>query len=155
MSALDAGGRWAVPHASAAVVETRITQVLEDALSGIEGVETIESQSSNGEGSISIEFSIDRTGGDYRNMDVKTDATGAVCAQACESEERCRAWAYVRPGYLGASARCFLKEKLTAPRRKPCGCSASKNGWTPRSTSCRRAPANSSRARGHWRRDRG
>jgi multidrug efflux pump len=48
------------PGASAAVVETRITQVLEDALSGIEGVETIESQSSNGEGSISIEFSIDR-----------------------------------------------------------------------------------------------
>ena len=48
------------PGASAAVVETRITQVLEDALSGIEGVETIDSQSSNGEGSISIEFSLDR-----------------------------------------------------------------------------------------------
>ena len=48
------------PGASAAVVETRVTQVLEDALSGIEGVETIESQSSNGEGSISIEFSLDR-----------------------------------------------------------------------------------------------
>jgi multidrug efflux pump len=48
------------PGASAAVVETRITQVLEDALSGIEGVETIESQSSNGEGSISIEFSLNR-----------------------------------------------------------------------------------------------
>ena len=48
------------PGASAAVVETRITQVLEDALSGIEGVETIVSQSSNGEGSISIEFSLDR-----------------------------------------------------------------------------------------------
>ncbi len=50
----------AYPGASAAVVETRITQVLEDSLSGIEGVETIESQSSNGEGSISIEFSLDR-----------------------------------------------------------------------------------------------
>jgi len=48
------------PGASASVVETRITQVLEDSLSGIEGVETIESQSSNGEGSISIEFSLDR-----------------------------------------------------------------------------------------------
>jgi multidrug efflux pump len=48
------------PGASAAVVETRITQVLEDALSGIEGVETIESESSNGEGSISIEFSLGR-----------------------------------------------------------------------------------------------
>ena len=58
-----------------------------------------------------IEFSIDRTGGDYRNIDVKTDATGAVCAQACEAEQRCRAWTYVRPGYLGPSARCFLKER--------------------------------------------
>jgi multidrug efflux pump len=48
------------PGASAAVVETRITQVLEDSLAGIEGVETIESQSSNGEGSISIEFSLER-----------------------------------------------------------------------------------------------
>ena len=33
------------PGASAAVVETRVTQILEDALSGIEGIETIESQS--------------------------------------------------------------------------------------------------------------
>jgi len=48
------------PGASAAVVETRITQVLEDSLTGIEGVETIESQSGNGEGSISIQFSLDR-----------------------------------------------------------------------------------------------
>jgi multidrug efflux pump len=46
------------PGASAAVVETRITQVLEDSLAVIEGVETIESESSNGEGSISIEFSL-------------------------------------------------------------------------------------------------
>jgi multidrug efflux pump len=48
------------PGASAAVVETRITQVLEDSLSGIEGVETIDSRSRNGEGSISIEFSLSR-----------------------------------------------------------------------------------------------
>jgi hypothetical protein len=53
-------------------------------------------------------------------MDVKTDATGAVCGQACEAEQKCRAWTYVRPGYLGPSARCFLKERITAPRRKPC-----------------------------------
>ena len=46
--------------ASASVVETRITQVLEDALSGIEGVNTIESRSSNGRGNISIEFNLSR-----------------------------------------------------------------------------------------------
>lgn len=46
--------------ASAAVVETRITQVLEDALSGIEGVNTIESRSANGRSNISIEFNLTR-----------------------------------------------------------------------------------------------
>ncbi len=48
------------PGASASVVETRITQILEDSLSGIEGVETIDSRSRNGESSISIEFSLGR-----------------------------------------------------------------------------------------------
>ena len=48
------------PGASAAVVETRITQVLEDALSGTEGIETIESRSVNGRSSISIEFTLQR-----------------------------------------------------------------------------------------------
>lgn len=48
------------PGASAGVVETRITQVLEDALAGIEGIETIESRSVNGRASISIEFTLER-----------------------------------------------------------------------------------------------
>ncbi|WP_133479734.1 efflux RND transporter permease subunit [Cognatilysobacter segetis] len=48
------------PGASAGVVETRITQVLEDALSGIEGVESIESRSVNGRSSISVEFTLSR-----------------------------------------------------------------------------------------------
>jgi len=48
------------PGASAAVVETRITQVLEDALAGTEGIETIESRSVNGRSSISIEFNLSR-----------------------------------------------------------------------------------------------
>lgn len=48
------------PGASAAVVETRITQLLEDAVSGIEGVEQIDSRSRNGEGSVNLEFSLGR-----------------------------------------------------------------------------------------------
>ena len=44
------------PGASASVVETRITQTLEDALSGIEGINTIDSSSQNGASRISIEF---------------------------------------------------------------------------------------------------
>ncbi len=48
------------PGASAAVVETRITQVLEDALAGIEGVETVESSSRNGSADVSMEFKLSR-----------------------------------------------------------------------------------------------
>ena len=48
------------PGASAAVVETRITQILEDAVSGIEGVDMLESRSANGRASLTIEFSLTR-----------------------------------------------------------------------------------------------
>ena len=37
-----------------------------------------------------------------------------------EAEQRCRAWTYVRPGYIGAAAVCYLKERVTRPVRKPC-----------------------------------
>ncbi|MFC4729422.1 efflux RND transporter permease subunit [Coralloluteibacterium thermophilus] len=48
------------PGASAAVVETRITQLLEDALAGIEGIDMIESRSRNGRASVTIEFTLNR-----------------------------------------------------------------------------------------------
>ena len=46
--------------ASAAVVETRITQVLEDAVSGIEGVDLLTSSSRTGRSQLNIEFSTRR-----------------------------------------------------------------------------------------------
>ncbi|WP_159015547.1 efflux RND transporter permease subunit [Cognatiluteimonas profundi] len=46
--------------ASAAVMETRVTKVLEDAVSGIEGVDTIQSNSQNGTSNINIEFTLKR-----------------------------------------------------------------------------------------------
>ena len=46
--------------ASAGVVETRITQVLEDALSGIEGIESLQSRSVNGRSTVTIEFTLKR-----------------------------------------------------------------------------------------------
>ncbi len=46
--------------ASAAVVESRITQVLEDALAGIEGIESVQSRSVNGRATITIEFTLQR-----------------------------------------------------------------------------------------------
>ena len=83
-------------------------------VSGVKGAAVLDKKSDT------IEFSMDRTGGDYRNLDVATDAAGATCESVCKGEDRCRAWTYVRPGYLGTSARCFLKERITRPRHKPC-----------------------------------
>lgn len=46
--------------ASSSIVESRITQVIEDRISGIEGVKNITSSSRNGRSSISIEFELSR-----------------------------------------------------------------------------------------------
>ena len=48
------------PGASAAIIETRITQLLEDRISGIEGIKNISSSSRNGRSRISIEFNLSR-----------------------------------------------------------------------------------------------
>ena len=66
------------------------------------------------------EFSIDRTGGDYRDLEVPPDPIGEPCKAACDGETQCRAWTYARPGYLGPEARCFLKNRVMPPRHKPC-----------------------------------
>lgn len=48
------------PGAAAVVVESRVTQILEDAVSGIEGIRTVSSETSDGRSEISIEFLLDR-----------------------------------------------------------------------------------------------
>ena len=48
------------PGASANIVETRITQILEDRISGIEGIKNITSTSRNGRSNINIEFKLCR-----------------------------------------------------------------------------------------------
>lgn len=50
----------AYPGASASIVETRITQVLEDRIAGVSGIEAISSSSEDGDSRITIEFSLDR-----------------------------------------------------------------------------------------------
>lgn len=67
-----------------------------------------------------VERSIDRYGGDYRNFATKPHPDGELCAKACEADRRCRAWTYARPGYVGSRARCFLKNRVTRPQRRPC-----------------------------------
>ncbi len=52
--------RTEYPGAAANVVETRITEVIEERISGVEGIRFIESQSSDGQSRITIELNVDR-----------------------------------------------------------------------------------------------
>jgi hypothetical protein len=83
-------------------------------VSGVRGAGVVEPRHGG------IEYGIDRVGGDYRSFDTAPDPAGAPCAEACRTDNRCRAWTYFRPGYTGSSARCLLKDRITRPRRKPC-----------------------------------
>jgi hypothetical protein len=83
-------------------------------VSGVRGVGVIEPRTGV------VEFGFDRFGGDYRQFDTATDTNGKSCQLACEAEGGCRAWTYVRPGYVGTSAVCYLKNRITRPLRKPC-----------------------------------
>jgi hypothetical protein len=105
-----------VAPAAMCFLKAQVTARKEDncCVSGVKGAGVLERKGG------AVEFSIDRTGGDYKNLDVATDPAGAPCEAACKGDNRCRAFTYVRPGYLGASARCFLKERITRPRHKPC-----------------------------------
>ena len=48
------------PGAAASVVETRITEIIEDRIAGVEGIRFIDSKSEDGRSVISVEFSINR-----------------------------------------------------------------------------------------------
>ncbi|MFC7368066.1 efflux RND transporter permease subunit [Vreelandella zhaodongensis] len=63
--------------ASASVVETRITQVLEDRIAGVEGIELITSQSEDGRSRIEIEFSLSRDI-DAAANDIRDRISGAL-----------------------------------------------------------------------------
>jgi hypothetical protein len=83
-------------------------------VSGVRGAGVIEPHDG------ALEFAIDRVGGDYRQFELPPDPTGKSCQLACEAEEACRAWTYLRPGYAGPAALCYLKDRITRPQRRPC-----------------------------------
>jgi hypothetical protein len=65
-----------------------------------------------------VETSIDRPGGDLRNFELKDGDGEEACKAACTADNKCRAWTYVRQGYLGKEARCLLKKDIKPPRRR-------------------------------------
>jgi PAN domain len=82
-------------------------------VSGVRGAGVIEPQGT-------VEYSIDRYGGDYRAFETPADPQGQACAATCQAEHRCRAWTYRRPGYGTTAAHCYLKETIKPPRHRPC-----------------------------------
>ncbi len=64
------------PGASSSVVETRVTQLLENAVAGIEGIDTISSSSRDGSASVTITFRLTRdieaAANDVRNAVART-----------------------------------------------------------------------------------
>ena len=63
------------PGAPANVVETRITEIIEERIAGVEGIEFIESSSQDGESNVTIEFSINRDVNEAAN-DVRDRVSG-------------------------------------------------------------------------------
>jgi hypothetical protein len=83
-------------------------------VSGVRGASVVEPR--GGE----FEMFTDRYGGDFRNFEMKSDATAASCKDACAGDPKCRAWTFARAGFVGGAPRCFLKSEIKPPRRKPC-----------------------------------
>ena len=73
------------PGAAANVVETRITQLIEDRVSGVEGIRTIESVSEDGRSRITIEFDIDRDVDGAAN-DIRDRVSGILDQIPAEAE---------------------------------------------------------------------
>ncbi|MPZ56061.1 MAG: apple domain-containing protein [Rhizobiales bacterium] len=97
-------------------LKSRVTPRVENdcCVSGVRGASIEEPEIGD------LEYAIDRYGGDYRNFETPPHPQGQLCAKACEADKRCRAWTYARPGYVGSAARCFLKNRITRPRPRPC-----------------------------------
>jgi hypothetical protein len=82
-------------------------------VSGVRGAGVVEPR--NG----TVETSIDRFGGDYRNFALKAGEDDEGCKAVCTDDNKCRAWTYARSGYVGREPHCFLKKEIKPPRRRP------------------------------------
>lgn len=82
-------------------------------VSGVRGAGVVEQRTG------AVEISTDRFGGDLRSFEMKASERDEGCRAACVGDNKCRAWTYARPGYIGKEARCFLKKEIKPPRRRP------------------------------------
>ncbi len=73
----------------------------------------------------SMEVDVDRPGADYNNYELPGNDPKA-CEDACLNDRQCRAWTYVRPGFQGANAHCWLKSAQPPARPQSCCVSGTK-----------------------------
>ncbi len=66
----------------------------------------------------SWEPDVDRPGMDYNSFDIRGGPR--ACRNSCLSDDRCRAWTFVRSGIQGPSPRCWLKDGRPAPQDNDC-----------------------------------
>jgi hypothetical protein len=66
-----------------------------------------------------MEVNVNRVGMDYDDFDLPSP-NPALCRDACVNDPNCRACTYVRPGYQGSIARCWLKDDV--PTAEPGEC---------------------------------
>ncbi|MEA2045212.1 MAG: PAN domain-containing protein [Euryarchaeota archaeon] len=66
-----------------------------------------------------MENNVDRPGMDYRNFDLSSPDP-QLCEQECANDPKCKAFTYVKPGYQGPNARCWLKTGVPDPIPAAC-----------------------------------
>lgn len=54
---------------------------------------------------------MDLPGSDYTSFNLTAD-NPSLCSQACKNDTKCAACTYVKPGFQGPSARCWLKYEV-------------------------------------------
>lgn len=73
------------------------------------------------------ENNINRNGANFANFDLPRPDP-ELCRSACAGNPNCLAYTYVRPGYQGPKARCWLKNPAPAPAPDGCCVSGVKAG---------------------------
>ena len=126
------------PGASADVVETRITRIIEDRIAGVSGIRFIDSNSTDGRSSISVEFSvnvnIDAAANDIRDRvatvlnNLPTEADPPEIQKADNNEDVVM-WMNLASDSLTTSRPCSLvRRPRSVPRFDFCARTAAWSG---------------------------
>jgi hypothetical protein len=73
------------------------------------------------------EPNFDRPGQDYKSFDMDSENAN-ICESACRSDQRCKAWTFVKPGAQAPKARCWLKAGVPPLKSNSCCVSGLKAG---------------------------